>query len=68
MAAGGRPEHLRAAVEGSLRRLSTDRIDLHYLHRVDPGVPLAESWGALAARSRRWWWCSTRCCGAPWRR
>ncbi|MFJ9691560.1 aldo/keto reductase [Kitasatospora sp. NPDC101183] len=46
--ADGRPEHLRAAVEGSLRRLRTDRIDLYFLHRVDPAVPLAESWGALA--------------------
>lgn len=44
----GRPEQLRAALEGSLRRLGTDRIDLHQLHRVDPEVPLAESWGAMA--------------------
>lgn len=44
----GRPEYIRAAVEGSLRRLGTDRIDLYYLHRVDPGVPVEESFGALA--------------------
>ncbi len=44
----GRPEHLRAAVDASLRRLGVDRIDLHYLHRVDPAVPIEESWGALA--------------------
>jgi len=44
----GRPEHLRAAVDASLERLGTDRIDLLYLHRVDPAVPLAESWQALA--------------------
>ena len=44
----GRPEHLRAAAEASLRRLGVDVIDLYYLHRVDPEVPLAESWGALA--------------------
>lgn len=44
----GDPAHLRSAVDGSLRRLGTDRIDLYYLHRVDPAVPLAESWGALA--------------------
>jgi aryl-alcohol dehydrogenase-like predicted oxidoreductase len=43
----GRPEYLRRAVEGSLRRLGTDRIDLYYIHRVDPTVPLAESFGAL---------------------
>jgi len=43
----GRPEHLRAACEGSLRRLSVERIDLYQLHRVDPNVPLAESVGAL---------------------
>src|SRR5688572_20670448 len=35
----GRPEHLRAAVEGSLRRLRLDRIDLYQLHRIDPKVP-----------------------------
>lgn len=44
----GRPEYLRAGVEGSLRRLGTDRIDLFYLHRVDPDVPVEESFGALA--------------------
>ncbi|MGH2839226.1 MAG: aldo/keto reductase [Solirubrobacteraceae bacterium] len=43
----GRPEHLKAACEGSLRRLRTDRIDLYQLHRADPNVPLAESVGAL---------------------
>jgi len=44
----GRPEHLRAACEGSLRALGTDRIDLYQLHRPDPAVPLLESVGALA--------------------
>ncbi|MEV6537599.1 aldo/keto reductase [Streptomyces sp. NPDC051665] len=44
----GRPAYLRASVEGSLRRLGTDRIDLFYLHRVDPEVPVEESFGALA--------------------
>ncbi|GAA1105517.1 aldo/keto reductase [Kitasatospora arboriphila] len=44
----GRPEHLRAAAEGSLRRLGIDRIDLYQLHRVDPAVPVEESWGVLA--------------------
>jgi aryl-alcohol dehydrogenase-like predicted oxidoreductase len=43
----GRPEHLRRACEGSLRRLKTDRIDLYQLHRPDPDVPLKESLGAL---------------------
>ncbi|WP_435792359.1 aldo/keto reductase [Actinacidiphila glaucinigra] len=43
----GRPEYLRRAVEGSLRRLGTDRIDLYYQHRVDPDVPVAETFGAL---------------------
>ncbi|AYJ47333.1 aldo/keto reductase [Rhodococcus sp. P1Y] len=42
------PEHIRAAVDASLARLGVDTIDLYYLHRVDPEVPLAESWGALA--------------------
>ncbi|MBK8437171.1 MAG: aldo/keto reductase [Austwickia sp.] len=44
----GRPEHLRAACEASLERLGVDVIDLYYLHRGDPDVPLEESWGALA--------------------
>ncbi|MGH2993891.1 MAG: aldo/keto reductase [Solirubrobacterales bacterium] len=44
----GRPEHLRAACEGSLRRLRVDRIDLYQLHRVDPDVPFGESVGAIA--------------------
>jgi aryl-alcohol dehydrogenase-like predicted oxidoreductase len=42
------PSHIRASCEGSLRRLGIDAIDLYYLHRVDPAVPLEESWGALA--------------------
>ena len=44
----GRPEHLRAACEGSLRRLRLDRIPLYQLHRPDPSVPLADSLGAIA--------------------
>lgn len=43
----GRPEHLRAACEGSLRRLRLERIELYQLHRVGPEVPLEESLGAL---------------------
>jgi aryl-alcohol dehydrogenase-like predicted oxidoreductase len=43
----GRPEHLVAACEGSLRRLRLDQIALYQLHRPDPNVPLAESIGAL---------------------
>jgi aryl-alcohol dehydrogenase-like predicted oxidoreductase len=43
----GRPEHLRAAAEGSLRRLKLDWIDLFQLHRIDPAVPLADQLGAL---------------------
>ena len=43
----GRPEHLRAACEGSLRRLGVDRIDLYQFHRPDPRVPFEESVGAL---------------------
>jgi aryl-alcohol dehydrogenase-like predicted oxidoreductase len=43
----GRPEHLRAACEGSLRRLKVDQILLYQLHRPDPNVPYAESIGAL---------------------
>ncbi len=44
----GRPEHMRASIDGSLRRLGTDHVDLYQLHRVDPEVPLEESWGAMA--------------------
>ncbi len=44
----GRPEHLREACEGSLRRLRLEQIPLYQLHRVDPRVPLAETVGALA--------------------
>jgi pyridoxine 4-dehydrogenase len=43
----GRPEHLREACEGSLRRLRLERIDVYYLHRPDPNVPYDESIGAL---------------------
>jgi aryl-alcohol dehydrogenase-like predicted oxidoreductase len=42
-----RPEHIREAVEGSLGRLRTDRIDLLYQHRVDPAVPIEEVAGAV---------------------
>ena len=46
--ANGRPEHLREALEGSLRRLRLDRIDLYQLHTVDAKVPIEDSVGALA--------------------
>ena len=47
--ADGRPETLRRGVEGSLRRLKQDQIDLYQLHRPDPNVPFEESVQALAA-------------------
>jgi aryl-alcohol dehydrogenase-like predicted oxidoreductase len=43
------PANIRAAVEGSLKRLGTDRIDLYYQHRVDPNTPIEDTVGALAA-------------------
>jgi aryl-alcohol dehydrogenase-like predicted oxidoreductase len=43
----GRPEHLREALDASLRRLRLERIDLYQLHRHDPEVPIQESIGAL---------------------
>lgn len=52
MAPDGRPEHLRKACEGSLTRLGVDHIDLYQLHRVDPNVPVEETWGALAELAR----------------
>lgn len=48
----GRPDHLRAAVEGSLQRLRLERVDLYQLHAPDPNVPFAESVGALAELQR----------------
>jgi aryl-alcohol dehydrogenase-like predicted oxidoreductase len=42
------PANVRAAVEGSLKRLGTDHIDLYYQHRVDPNTPIEETAGALA--------------------
>ncbi|MFD0573252.1 aldo/keto reductase [Kitasatospora gansuensis] len=44
----GRPEHVRRSIDDSLRRLGTDHVDLYQLHRVDPAVPLEETWGAMA--------------------
>ncbi len=44
----GRPEYVKQACEASLRRLQTDSIDLYYLHRIDPQVPVAETAGAMA--------------------
>ncbi len=44
---GARPEYIRQAVEDSLRRLNTDRIDLYQLHQPDPTVPIADTLGAL---------------------
>lgn len=45
----GTPEHIRESIDASLRRLGTDHVDLYILHRVDPDVPLEESWAAMAA-------------------
>jgi aryl-alcohol dehydrogenase-like predicted oxidoreductase len=46
--ADGRPETVIASCEASLRRLKTDRIDLYYVHRIDPSVPIEETVGAMA--------------------
>src|SRR6202035_861844 len=48
----GRPEHLRTALEGSLKRLRVERIDLYQFHRPDPNVPLEESLGVLVEAQR----------------
>jgi aryl-alcohol dehydrogenase-like predicted oxidoreductase len=48
----GRPSHLRAACEASLRRLRVDRIDLYQFHSIDPLVPLEESLGEIARLQR----------------
>jgi aryl-alcohol dehydrogenase-like predicted oxidoreductase len=44
----GSAEHVRTSIEGSLRRLNTDHVDLYYQHRVDPNVPIEETVGAMA--------------------
>jgi aryl-alcohol dehydrogenase-like predicted oxidoreductase len=44
----GTPENVRRSVEGSLRRLKTDYIDLYYQHRMDPGTPIEDTVGALS--------------------
>ncbi|QDD90721.1 aldo/keto reductase [Pseudomonas oryzihabitans] len=44
----GRPDYVRQAVEGSLRRLAVDHLDLYYQHRVDPEVPIEDTVGAMA--------------------
>jgi aryl-alcohol dehydrogenase-like predicted oxidoreductase len=44
----GRPEYVKKALDASLSRLGTDYIDLYYLHRIDPEVPLEETIGAMA--------------------
>ncbi|WP_417662792.1 aldo/keto reductase [Pseudomonas sp.] len=44
----GHPDYVRASVEGSLKRLQTDYIDLYYQHRIDPNVPIEDTVGAMA--------------------
>jgi aryl-alcohol dehydrogenase-like predicted oxidoreductase len=44
----GKPDYVRKACEGSLRRLGVEAIDLYYLHRVDPATPIEETVGAMA--------------------
>ncbi len=44
----GRPEYVRAACDASLQRLGVDVLDLYYQHRVDPGTPVEDTWGAMA--------------------
>jgi aryl-alcohol dehydrogenase-like predicted oxidoreductase len=43
----GRPDYVRQAIDASLGRLGVDHVDLYYQHRVDPDVPVEETWGAL---------------------
>lgn len=44
----GRPDYVRQSIDGSLRRLGCEHIDLYYLHRVDPNVPIEDTVGAMA--------------------
>lgn len=43
----GRPETIKKTIEGSLKRLQTDHLDLYYIHRIDPKVPIEETAGAM---------------------
>jgi aryl-alcohol dehydrogenase-like predicted oxidoreductase len=52
MIADGRPENARRAIDGSLERLGVDSVDLYYLHRRDPDVPIEETVGAMAELAR----------------
>jgi aryl-alcohol dehydrogenase-like predicted oxidoreductase len=52
-AVDGSPENIRIAIEGSLKRLGTDYIDLYYQHRVDPATPIEETVGALSELVRQ---------------
>ncbi len=47
MGVNGSPEYVRSAVEGSLKRLDMETIDLYYQHRVDRSVPIEDTWRAL---------------------
>jgi aryl-alcohol dehydrogenase-like predicted oxidoreductase len=49
----GRPEYVRACCERSLKRLETDFIDLYYIHRVDPTVPIEDTVGAMSELARQ---------------
>ena len=51
--ADGRPEYVTAACERSLQRLRTEFIDLYYIHRVDPTVPIEDTVGAMSGAGRR---------------
>ena len=51
----GRPEYVREACEGSLKRLGVEQIDLYYQHRVDPSTPIEETVGAMATEKRLRW-------------
>lgn len=47
-AVNGRPDYVASSIDGSLKRLGVDHVDLWYQHRVDPDVPVEETWGAMA--------------------
>jgi aryl-alcohol dehydrogenase-like predicted oxidoreductase len=49
----GKPDYVMQACEASLKRLGTDRIDLYYIHRVDPSVPIEDTVGAMAKLVRQ---------------
>ena len=55
LSVNGKPEYVRKACDESLKRLGVEHIDLYYQHRVDPDIPIEETWGAMKELARGRW-------------